>query len=308
MNNKQKLIEYFQSGIKSSKNHNIGLELEHFVVEKISQNTISFYGENGVEEILKKISKYYDEKIYSENFLVGLKRKNIFITLEPAGQLEVSIGEFSELHEFENEYARFQGEIIPVLDEMSLELKTYGYHPVTKAADLPLVPKERYRLMHEHFKSTGTHGINMMRGTCATQISIDYYSEEDFKNKFRLANILTPILTFLSHNSPVFEGKKNLKFVRKLIWENVDKARSKFVPNSLDGDFGFLNYADYVMNSPPILVVANDGKLDFTKNKTTNEIYSDKLMNENEVENTLSMFFPYVRLKKYIEIRMMDSI
>ncbi|MCL2862285.1 MAG: glutamate-cysteine ligase family protein [Firmicutes bacterium] len=308
MNNKDKLIEYFKSGIKNSKDFKLGLELEHFVVCKNSQETVSFYANNGVEEVLKKISKYYDDMVYSEGHLVGLKRKNMIITLEPAGQLEVSIGEFSGVHDFEIEYNRFLNEINPVLDEMELNLAAMGYHPVSKAIDMPLVPKERYRIMNEHFKSTGTRGINMMRGTCATQISIDYYSEDDFKNKFRLANILTPVLTYLTHNTPVFEGVENSNFARKMIWDSVDNARSGFVPNSLNVDFGFKEYADYILSAPPILIPKENGELEYTAFKALSEIYALKSMNEGEIENALSMFFPYVRLKKYIEIRMMDSI
>ena len=67
---------------------------------------------------------------------------------------------------------------------------TAGYQPASKVETLSLIPKERYRFMDRYFEKIGPYGRQMMRGTAATQVSIDYFSEEDFNSaQTMLANL-----------------------------------------------------------------------------------------------------------------------
>lgn len=307
--NKKALHKHFKDGIKKKGSGKLGVELEHFIVKKDSGDSVTFYEERGVHEILKRLAPFYDEKVMSDDFLIALKRPHILISLEPAAQLEVSIGEFLDIADIEGEYLKFRREIDPVLEEFGLKMVTEGYLPKSKVRDLPLIPKGRYRMMDEYFKSTGGHGINMMRGTAATQISIDYYSEADFSAKFRLANLLSPLFLYLTDNSPVFEGGlRPAKMVRHMVWEDVDKDRSLVVPDGTKEGYGFDDYADYVLNNPAILIMDEKGDAVSTGGKKIKDIYADKKMSEGEIEHAISMFFPYVRLKRFVEIRMADSL
>ncbi len=51
-----------------------------------------------------------------------------------------------------------------------------------------------------------------------------------------------------------------------------------------------------------------NGELTYTADQTLSEIFSDKFMENDEIEYALGMFFPDVRAKTYIEIRMADSM
>ena len=55
--NKQvkEIVKYFKDNEKDKKDFKIGIECEHFVIDKDSLETISYYGEGGVEETLKEL-------------------------------------------------------------------------------------------------------------------------------------------------------------------------------------------------------------------------------------------------------------
>jgi|GEM_PF-61217 len=294
----------FNKGIKDCKNGLLGLELEHFVVDKKTNLSVSFFGKGGVEAILKELAPLYDQKIYSQNHLIALKREHLLVSLEPAGQLEVSIGEFYELDKIAEIYNRFLKEISPILNKFNLKLITEGYQPASKAESLDLLPKARYRLMDDHFKHSGDMGLYMMRGTAATHVAIDYFSEEDAMAKFRLANILSPLFVFLTDNCKVFEGEiNNQKMLRHKIWQGVDEVRCGIVR----GVNSFNDYAKFIYDTPPIFVLEGEDIKDTGKTSLAKIMHDGHLSTAN-AEHALSMVFPYVRLKNFLEIRTADSM
>lgn len=303
--NKQKIVEYIRSGAKPSEN--IGVEIEHFMVNSANES-ISYYGKDGVGAVLEELARFFDEKIYSEGQLIALSNGRYHLTLEPAAQLEISIEPLQYIDEIEKIYHEFYDLIHPILESRGYRLVTLGYQPHNRVADLPLIPKQRYELMDRYFSHSGKYGKNMMRGTASAQVSIDYTDERDCILKFRLANALVPILALITDNAPIFEGERyGGRMIRTKIWSDVDNARCGIVPGGTDKDFSLERYADYLLNTPPILIEDN-GKTIYTNTKTTQEIYREREMTKADIEHILSMFFPDVRLKQYIEIRPADSM
>lgn len=303
--NIQKITEYIRSGAKKSEN--IGLEVEHFIVDN-NNNAVSFYGEHGVCSILECISPFFEIKTYSGEYLISLANDDYCLTLEPAAQIEISIKPCKSISEIQHYYNDFLQLISPILLQYEYKLLTLGYQPSDKVDVLPLIPKKRYEFMDDYFKTTGKYGKNMMRGTASAQVSIDYSDEKDCMLKLRLANALSPIFAMITDNSPIFEGKPyNGRMLRTEIWSSVDSKRCGIIPNSMSKNFSFEKYAEYIMNTPAILIEEDDGTI-YTDNKKISEIYSGKILTSHEIEHILSMFFPDVRLKTYIEIRPADSM
>ncbi|MCL2015342.1 MAG: glutamate-cysteine ligase family protein [Defluviitaleaceae bacterium] len=303
------LAEYFALGCKNE--NFLGLELEHFVVDT-NGYSVSYNG--GVAELLTKLAKTYGTPVFStangfDQQIIGIKREKAEITIEPAAQLEISIGPCLKTAEIYNIYNEFTATITPILTEMGFSLVCANYHPKSKVDDLPLIPKNRYNLMYNHFATVGTCGKHMMKGSAATQLTIDYKNENDFVQKFRIANVLGPLLAFLFDTTTTFEGEPSFtKMLRTHIWNNVDPARSMVAKNALNiPRFGFHEYAEYVYNTPPIFIIA-DGTEVYTGNKTAAEIFADKTMSTEDILHVISMVFPDVRLKTNIEIRMVDSL
>jgi glutamate--cysteine ligase len=308
MNNIKRLIEYFESGCKKETESYLGLELEHIITSKDTNLSVDYYGEYGMEKILEEMRPSFDEAIFSNGHLIGLLRKDINISLEPGAQLEVSISRQHCIKNIEKIYKKFMDLITPILDRWNYQLTYLGYHPKSKAEDRRLLPKDRYKYMDYHFQTAGTCGRNMMRGTAATQISIDYQDEKDFSIKYQAACILGPVLALMTDNSPIFEGEiYPYHMLRQYIWKNVDLERPMLVPTLLDKNFGFEDYAKFVSQIPQIIRVDEKDHVQYTR-ETAQEIYREKALEEKDIELILSMIFPDVRLKKFLEIRVADSM
>lgn len=304
--NIQTIVNCIKKGSKGSPTDSVGVEIEHFVTYKDSGLCVPYM--DGVENIMKDIAPYFDERFYSEGFLIGLSKNSYHITLEPGAQIEISIKPLERICDVERIYGEFISMITPVLEKYGCRLETFGCLPRGSAKNVTLIPKSRYKYMDEYFKTSGTLGINMMRASASTQVSIDFADERDMIKKFRTANILSPIFSLMCDNSPVFEGKPFCaNAARAYIWSNVDDDRCKIVPSALDADFSFEKYAEYIYNSPAILVLNGD-KVKFTDRMKIRDIYKDTLISDADAEHLLSMFFPDVRLKQYIEIRPADSM
>lgn len=302
------LIKILKSGEKKESQFKIGVEIEHFVVDKNSWNSINYYQENGIETILKKLMKFDYLPHYEENYLIGLEKTDAVITIEPGGQLEISTKACLSLQDIESIYLNSLHEIIPILEEQNQFLLTLGYHPKSKINEIPFIPKKRYQLMAAYLKEKGNYAHNMMKGTAALQISIDYRDEEDFSKKMKVANFISPLLAIISDNSPVFEGEAYPQHsLRSSIWQNTDAARSDTIPGIMDKPFGYKEYVEYILNAEPILFFKDNLMTDAGNLKSSNVLEQYSLTHD-ELVHLFSMVFPVARARNYIEIRSGDSL
>lgn len=307
--NKEQIIQYLREGCKSTDMPlHFGVELEHFVVYSDTKEAVAYHGEKGVEAILAELMPMYEEQAYSEGHLIALGREGIALSLEPAAQLEVSISPKQSIYDIKTIYDRFLEEIIPILEKYSYELVTMGYQPKSKVEDLDLLPKARYCFMDRYFAKIGPFGRRMMRGTAATQVSIDYYSEEDFQKKYRMAYYLMDILASFCSNTPFYEGHpySGGDKLRDVIWSGTDKRRVNVEPFLKNGSMSFEDYADFVLQTP--VIVNKEGNCESYDERTIGEIAKERIFTKEEVAHVLSMVFPMIRAKHYLELRFLDSM
>lgn len=305
----EEIVNYIKNGEKKIEDFRIGTEIEHFLVYKDSLKTVSYYGEGGVSETLKDL---VEEKGWlgqeEDGYILTVEKNGVVITLEPGSQFEFNSSPKASIDELADDYFLFLEDVLPILERKGQALLNIGYHPRTKIDEINILPKKRYDYMFNYFKERGSHAHNMMKGTAALQMAIDYSSEEDYIQKFRLINALSPVIYAMLDNGYYFEGgvydRHNL---RAYIWENTDKARSGVVPTTFDKDYGYRKYAEYILDNPPIFM--DDGEdLYYTGDKKVRDIFDPEDYRIEELEHALTMFFPDVRTKHYIEIRMMDSV
>ena len=132
--------------------------------------------------------------------------------------------------------------------------------PDKTRAELPMMPKGRYKIMLRHMPRVGKLGLDMMLRTCTIQVNLDYASEADMVKKFRVGLALQPVATALFANSPFTEGKPNgFKSFRSHIWEDTDPARTGMLPFVFEDGFGYERYCDYALDVP-MYFVFRDGK------------------------------------------------
>jgi len=304
---KQYLINFFSEGEKKQNDFNIGVELEHFIVERDGLKSVTYYSDYGVGQILQGLLQQFPVSYYEENEILGVANDDYSITLEPGSQLEISINPRRCIKSIEKIYSGFYKVITECLKKKDYILSTYGYLPASSVNDIKLLPKKRYEFMDRHFRKTGSMGINMMRGTASSQVSIDYYNEADFVLKTRIAYLLTPILSYMASNSPVFEGEVNTNpLLRTLIWRNTDKQRTGVITGLFDDDFGYEKYADYVLNAQAIFRSFDNSFIE--TNQTALDVMRESENLTEAAELYISLLFPDVRLKQYIEIRVADSM
>lgn len=307
MDNVSKIADYFAKG----ENHNkrLGVEMEYFVCDKGGK----LIGFHELSAVLNEIADMHSwQKIYEKDNVVGLMCGDYVITLEPAGQLEISINAFEDIQDIEAVYDDFRQKWEPVLAGVGYSLLESGVFPTVETGEidpdaLPLIPKDRYRYMNQYFESTGKHGKYMMRATASTQVSIDYSSMQDCMRKIRLLQKMTPLMMLLMENQSGLGKRENWKphLFRLQIWNDVDSDRCGYIPGSLAPDFSYEDYARYIYQTPFILL-NKDNEIIHVGEKSAKQYLAGAEI--DFVEHLLTMFFNHVRLKNYIEIRFADSV
>lgn len=236
------------------------------------------------------------------------------VSLEPASQFEISVGPSKNVYQAQEGLKDFYALFALACERCGIyaRLETRGYNPYKDARELPLIAKERYRLMDEHFAKRGIHGIDMMRGSASTQVSLDFSSEQNFVKRYRLACALGPVFAFLFDNASAqhVESLKHTKrMVRSEIWRDTDSVRCGVPPTLFDTSFGFADYTRWVLSVPAIVFTTDEGQSIDTHNMTIDQLIdTDEPLSKHDIEHLLSMVFPNTRLKNFIEIRDVDSL
>lgn len=284
----------------------VGIEIEHFIVHRETMEAVSYYGTNGVKVILEKLMNFYPgSKPILDEDIVGFYAENFNITLEPAAQFEISINPYEDIEVIEKIYKTFLNNISYILNDFGYKIITLSCHPKSKIKNIKMIPKKRYEFMDRYFKRIGTNGIEMMKGTCSVQASIDYFSEEDFRKKMQVAYFLTPLLKLISNNSNSFQGNSFNSFLKRTeIYNNTDPARCGILPHVFSRDYKFKDYAEYLCNIP--LIFYKKGNEFYETDQPASKIFDGQKLTEDEILHVISLVFPDVRLKKYLEIRAAD--
>ena len=152
----------------------------------------------------------------------------------------------------------------------------------------------------------------MMRETAGIQACFDFESEEDAMLKFKIANKLSPFMTAMFANSPIRGGvETGYKSFRALSWLNTDNDRCGFV-GQIDENFSFEEYVNYVLESPMIFINRENTPVEINGKVTFDEFMKNGWQGfEADIEDFnlhANLYFPEVRLRKFIEIRNHDCV
>lgn len=309
--NKQinRIVNYIKSGEKKKDDFTVGTEFENFIIDKDTLKTASYYGENGVGETLAELSEILNAKpFFDREYVLGFEKNDWTVSTEPGAQFELSIKSKKNIADLVNSYEDFIRIVEPVLAKKNQVLISLGYHPKTTIDEIKILPKERYSHMFNYFKNRGTMAHNMMKGTASVQVAIDFYNEDDFKKKYFLGSALSPILYTMFDNSFIFESKPyDSNNLRQKIWENTDSDRSGVLPIAFDKDLSYEKYAEFILNSPPIFMGKN-GEIVSTGNTAFKDLFDPDIDSDEDIFHAMSIVFPDIRLKKYLEFRMMDGL
>jgi len=315
------ISEYIRSG--ESNDRNLGLEIEHFIVNDEGYQI----GFHEISELIDKVGRELGaEIIYIDHFPVGYYTGEYSTSLEPSCQFEISINPYSDLSTIESIYREFRSIWDPIFEDRGYHFETKGNLPLVETQvitpdDIPLSPKKRYKYMDAYFRKSGRYGKYMMRASASAQVSIDYKSEEDMIRKLRVLEKISPLFMIMLENKtdesstlPGVTDKPHLFRIQE--WNDLDPDRTGFVPHSLDPDFGYDKMADVISRTPLILLTDEGNTIDvgslnardLLKSGTIDWDNTDAERRKKLIEHFMSMGFFHFRIKKYIEIRVADSV
>ena len=306
ISSKNQIIEYFKSGIKDTKNFKIGIEHEKFLF--CNNKRINYLK---IKEMFAALLEFGWNPIYEKDNIIALNKGGKNITLEPGNQIELSGEKLNHIHEACAESQDYLFELKQVTKKLNISIVSAGFDPISKLNEIPNNPKQRYKLMTKDMPLGGESSLDMMYRTCGTQLNIDYGSENDFFKKFKIVNSIVPISIALFANSSIIEKKKsNYLSYRSKVWQNTSRGG---LPKIFFEKLNFEKYADFIMNFPILFIQERDTYIsghkytfkDFMNGKISE--VNNRLPNENDLSIHLSTIFTENRLKKYIELRSMDT-
>src|SRR5690606_2890347 len=219
-----------------------------------------FDGEAGIEAVLNGLVQYGWEPVREGGRTIALTRGDASVSLEPAGQLELSGAPLRNLHETCREAASHLHELRSVAEPMGVGFLGMGFQPIWKRDDMPWMPKGRYAIMRRYMPTVGKLGLDMMTRTATVQVNLDVESEADMVRKFRVGLALQPVATALFADSPFTEGKPNgFLSYRSHIWTDTDPHRTGMLDFVFEDGFGYERWVDYLLDVP-MYFVRRDGE------------------------------------------------
>jgi glutamate--cysteine ligase len=307
------LVRWMADGAKPASEWRVGAEHEKFVF-RLKDHAPVPYEPQGIKALLDGLTRFGWAPVYEGENVIALERAGASVSLEPGGQFELSGAPLETVHDICEETGNHLNEVKAVADELGLGFLGLGFTPVWTRADVPVMPKGRYKIMRQYMPKVGGLGLDMMFRTCTVQANLDFASEADMVAKFRTSLALQPIATALFANSPFIEGKPSgLVSSRANVWTDTDADRTGMLDFVFEDGFGFETYARYALNVP-MYFVKRDGRYIDVAGRSFVDFMDGKLAELPGERPTLkdwadhmTTIFPEVRLKKYLEMRGADS-
>jgi len=308
------LVDFLGGGTRPIDQWRIGTEHEKFGFRLDDLRPPTWEGPQGIGALLEGMTRFGWERVTEHGKLIALSRDNASVSLEPAGQLELSGAPLPTIHDTCCEVTCHLKEVKAVADELGLGFLGMGFQPKWRRDEMPWMPKGRYAIMRRYMPLVGSLGLDMMTRTCTVQVNLDIASEADMVKKFRVALALQPVATALFADSPFTEGKPNgFQSYRSHIWTDTDAGRTGMLDFVFEDGFGFERYVDYLLDVPMYFSYRNGEYIDLA-GKSFRDFLAGKLPELPGVLPTLKDWadhmttaFPEVRLKRYLEMRGADG-
>ena len=306
------LEAYFHNAGKPRGEWRVGTEYEKVGIDRTTGKAIPYFGPRGVDRILRELMDRFGwEPEEQDGNIIALTREKAQITLEPGGQIELSGEPCESIHCTYGEFTQHIRELIEIAEPLDIVFLGLGMQPFSRMDEIEWVPKKRYRIMGPYMPKVGTLGQRMMKQTATVQTNIDYLDEKDAIVKFRTGMGLAPILIAMFANSPISDGQLNgYRSFREHIWTDTDRSRAGMLKFAFTPEASFAHYVDYALDVPMYFIIRNHDYIDMT-GLTFRQFLAHGHNGERATMadwgDHLTTLFPETRIKRYIEIRSVDS-
>ena len=314
---RDELVAWLEAGCKPKARFRVGTEHEKFAFTVDDHRPVPYANRRSIRALLEGMQHLLGwEPIMEDENIIGMfdVTHGGAISLEPGGQFELSGAPVETVHQTASELMAHLAQLREVAKPLGIGFLGMGMTPNWSRADMPVMPKGRYKIMTAYMPKVGKLGLDMMYRTCTVQANLDFASEADMVKQLRVALALQPVATALFANSPFTEGKPNgyLSF-RSHVWTDTDNARTGMLPWAFEPGMGFERYVDYALDVPMYFVKRGDTYIDVA-GKSFRDFFAGKLAELpgerptiSDWANHLSTIFPEVRLKRFLEVRGADA-
>ena len=308
----EQLEAYFQTAGKPRDRWRVGTEYEKVGIDRNTGQAIPYSGPRGVNRILREmIERYGWQPEEQDGNIIALSRDSTQITLEPGGQVELSGEPCESIHCTYAEFSQHIRELLDVCEPLGIVFLGLGMQPVSRLDEIEWVPKQRYRIMGPYMPTVGTLGQRMMKQTATVQTNIDFLDEKDAMMKFRTGMGLAPVLIAMFANSPICDGQLNgYRSYREHIWTDTDKSRQGLLKFAFAPEASFAHYVEYALDVPMYFIIRHHNYINMT-GVTFREYlkygHNGARATIEDWADHLTTLFPETRIKRYIEVRSVDS-
>jgi glutamate--cysteine ligase len=315
----KQLADYIAVGCKPAEQFRMGTEHEKFGFRLGDLATPPYEPTDGqpgsIRSLLEGLLRFDGTPITDAGNIIGVKQGDAAISLEPAGQLELSGAPVETLHQTMAELEAHYDQVRSVSRDLQIGFAPLGFHPTGTREQMPWMPKSRYAIMRRYMPKVGTLGLDMMTRTCTVQVNLDYASEQDMVRKLRVSLLLQPLATALFANSPFSEGRPNgFLSYRAHVWTDTDNQRSGIPRAMFEPGFGFERYVEWLVDYVPMYFVYRNGTYIDVAGASFRDFMNGRL---HEVAGTVATIgdfadhvttvFTDVRIKRFLEMRGADA-
>lgn len=319
---KKELIEWFEQGCTPNSKRLIGIEHEKPPFYLADNAPVPFKGENGrkgVEDFIAAMvaQKGWQAGIPERGVTIDMNKNNASWTFEPGLQMETGGAPLRNVHQNAQETDECINEALEVTKALGFSILAQGYHPTLAAKDLPFMPKSRYEALKDWFvERKFPNALDVASCTSTVQVNMGYQSEEDMVKMLRVSLSLQPIAVALFANSPFSEGKLTgyQSYRSHKLYNNMGGRYGFMLPVAFEDGFGFEKFADYALNTMPMLGIYKGNVFMDAKGGMFQDFMDGNLgivpgqkATISDWQNHLNTIWPEVRLRRFLEMRGTDN-
>ena len=186
INSRDELVAWFEAGCKPKAEFRVGTEHEKFVFTVNGHRPVPYGGPRGIRALLDGMQHLLGwEPIMEGDNIIGLAdvTGGGAISLEPGGQFELSGAPVETVHQTASELLAHLAQVREVAGPLGIGFLGLGMTPNWSRAEIPMMPKGRYKIMTAYMPKVGKYGLDMMYRTCTVQTNHDFSSESDMVKK-----------------------------------------------------------------------------------------------------------------------------
>jgi glutamate--cysteine ligase len=252
---RQLLLDYFLRGAAPRERWLLGMEIEKLARDAATGRPLPY---DGAGPSIRAVLEFLKERrggrpTEDHGHLVGLDADWGTITLEPGGQVEWSSPPLPSLDALGDGLERHLESLREAAAALAIRWVDLGVDPVHPVADMPWMPRTRYRIMRDYLGRQGRLAHRMMTQTASIHCAFDYADPADWCRKFRAAALMAPVATALFANSARVDGRDSgHRSFRQAIWRETDPDRCGLPPVVFAPHFGIESWLDWMLGVPTL--------------------------------------------------------